>query len=205
MYFSSTSPLFVNVADFLNSATGGSEYIPGLVSIKPDAMEYVFDYVLGGAGAFAKRVFDTSTNTVPALLQGDFENLELNNVPLVRKLYGNVSERVTFEDYFDKVNHVLTRGEELKFAIKQGDPQQVRAVRTKYADELSIYPMVRALANRRNKLAAELRKVRENTKMPPEQKRRRQEILQKQIEQITNRVTKAYDQKVGDKYPGLFS
>jgi len=47
VYFSSTSPIFTNVADFLNRATGGSEYVPGYISIKPDAMEYVYDYILG--------------------------------------------------------------------------------------------------------------------------------------------------------------
>lgn len=205
MYFSSTSPIFVSVADFLNSATGGSEYIPGALSFKPDAMEYIYDYVLGGAGAFVKRVADTTTNTIPAALSGDLENLEINNVPVIRKLYGNVSERVSFEDYFNKVNHILTRGEELKFAIKEGNPEQIKAVRTKFADELRVYPAVKNLANQRNRLASELRKVREDTKMSPEFKRRRQEALQKQIEQITKRVTELYDKSIGDKYPGLFS
>lgn len=204
-YFSSTSPAAISVAQFLNEWTGGSEYVPGYISIKPDAMEYVYDYILGATGATARRVIDSAMNDVPKLLAGDLENIEINNVPVLRKVYGNVSERMSFEDYFDKVNHVLTRGEELKFAMKEGDPARIKAVRQKYADELKIYPAIKALANRRNKLAAELRKVRENEKMPPEQKRRRQEILQKQIEEITNRVDKLYGKQIGDKYPGLFS
>lgn len=204
VYFSSTSPIFTNVADFLNRATGGSEYVPGYVSIKPDAMEYVYDYILGATGATARRVFDTAMNDVPKLLQGDYANIEFNNVPVLRKIYGNVSERMSFEDYFDKVNHVLLRGEELKFAMKGGDPANVREVRAKYADELKIYPAIKALANRRNKIASELRKVRENTKMPPEQKRRRQDALQKQIEDITKRVDMLYGKQIGSKYPGLF-
>ena len=205
VYFSSTSPTAVSIAKYLNEWTGGSEYIPGYISIKPDAMEYVYDYILGATGATARRLADSAMNDVPKLLAGDLENIEMNNVFLLRKLYGNVSERMSFEDYFDKVNHVLTRGEELKFAIKEGDPARVREVRKKYADELAIYPAIKALANRRNKLAAELRKLRENEKIPTEQKRRRQDVLQKQIEDITNRVDKLYGKKIGDKYPGLFS
>ena len=205
VYFSSTSPIFTNVADFLNKATGGSEYVPGYISIKPDAMEYVYDYILGATGATARRVFDTAMNDVPKVLQGDFENIEFNNIPVLRKIYGNVSERMSFEDYFEKVNHVLLRGEELKFAMKEGDPGKIREVRAKYADELSIYPAIKALANRRNKIASELRKVKENTKMPPEQKRRRQDVLQKQIEEITKRVDQLYGKEIGSKYPGLFS
>jgi hypothetical protein len=204
-YFSSTSPAAISVAQFLNKATGGSEYIPGYVSIYPDAIEYVYDYILGAAGATARRVVDTAMNDVPKVLQGDWSNIEMNNIPIFRKVYGNVSERMSFEDYFNKVNHVLMRGEELKYAIKEGDPTRVKQVRAKFADELKIYPAIKALANRRNKLASELRKVRENTKMPPEQKRRRQDVLQKQIEDITKRVDLLYGKQIGSKYPGLFS
>jgi hypothetical protein len=203
-YFSSTSPAAISVAQFLNKATGGSEYIPGYVSIYPDAIEYVYDYILGAAGATARRVVDTAMNDVPKVLQGDWSNIEMNNIPIFRKVYGNVSERMSFEDYFNKVNHVLMRGEELKYAIKEGDPTRVKQVRAKFADELKIYPAIKALANRRNKLASELRKVRENAKMPPEQKRRRQDALQKQIEDITKRVDMLYGKQIGSKYPGLF-
>ncbi len=205
MYWSTTSPLFKNTADFMNWATGGTEYVPGMIDLSPDVMEYAFDYVLGGVGSFARRTYDTATNTIPAALSGDLQDIELNNIPLFRKLYGNVSTRVTFEDYFDKVNHVLARGEEMKSAMQSGDPGRIKSVRARFADELSIYPMVKSLANRRNKLASELRKVRENERMPPELKRRRQDILQNQIEQITNRVTKIYEDKVGNKYPSFLS
>ena len=205
MYWSTTSPLFKNTADFMNWATGGTEYVPGMIDLSPDVMEYAFDYVLGGVGSFARRTYDTATNTIPAALSGDLQDIELNNIPLFRKLYGNVSTRVTFEDYFDKVNHVLARGEEMKSAMQGGDPGRIKSVRARFADELSIYPMVKSLANRRNRLASELRKVRENERMPPELKRRRQDMLQNQIEQITNHVTKIYEDKVGNKYPSLFS
>jgi len=205
MYFSSTSPLFTKVADLLNSATGGTEYVPGVIDVSPDAMEYIYDYILGSAGGFAKRVYDTATNTIPAVISGDLQNVEMNNVPIFRKLYGNVSERVSFEDYFDKVNHVLARGEELKSAIKEGDPERIKTVRVKFADELKVYPAIKSLASQRNKLASELRKLRENEKIPPEVKRRRQEALQKQIERITKRVDELYNKSIGDKYPGLFS
>lgn len=204
-YWSSTSPIFRNVADFMNTATGGTEYVPGVIDWNPAIMEYIYDYALGGLGGFIRRTYDTTTQTIPAALTGDLENVEVNTIPVFRKLYGNVSERVTFEDYFNKVNHVLARGEELKSAVKEGNPERIRSVRARFADELKIYPAVRALANKRNQLAAELRKVRENEKMPPEAKRRRQDALQKQIEKITDRVNKLYEDNIDTGYPSLFS
>lgn len=204
-YFSSTSPTAKSVTQFLNEATGGSEYVPGYIDLSPDVMEYVFDYILGATGATLRRTIDTATNEMPKLLAGDYENIEFNNVPILRKVYGEVSERMSYEDYFDKVNHVLMRGEELKFAIKDGDPEKIRNVRKKFADELKIYPAIKALSNRRNALASMLRKIRENEKLPPEVKRQRQDALQKQIEAITGKVDKLYSDAIGKKYPGLFS
>lgn len=205
MYWSTTSPIFKNTAQFLNWATGGTEYVPGMIDLSPDVMEYMFDYMTGGVGAFARRIVDTATSTVPAALSGDLQEIEMNNVPIFRKLYGNVSTRVSLEDYFDKVNHVLARGEEYRSAMSEGNPERIKSVRARFGDEISIYPIVKSLANRRNKLAGDLRKLRNNPKIPPEQKRRRQELLQNQIEQITNRVNKLYEEKIGNKYPSLFS
>jgi hypothetical protein len=204
-YWSTTSPIFKNTADFLNTATGGTEYVPGALDFNPAIMQYMYDYITGGLGGFVRRTYDTATETIPAAFAGDLANVEINNIPVFRKLYGNVSERVTFEDYFDNVNHVLARGEELKSAIKEGDPQRIKNVRSRFADELKIYPAIKTLANRRNRLASELRKIRENDKLPPEVKRRRQDVLQKQIEVITDRVNKLYEDNIENKYPGLFS
>ena len=204
-YWTSTSPAFKNVAQFLNEATGGSEYVSGAIDLNPAVLEYIYDYFTGGLGAFVRRTYDTTTNKIPAALNGDLEALEANDIPLFRKLYGNVSERISFEDYFDKVNHVLARGEELKSAVKSGDPERIKDVRARFADELKIYPAVRALANRRNQLASQLRQIRENEKIPPEQKRRRIEMLQKQIEAITGRVGKLYEENVDTGYPSIFS
>jgi hypothetical protein len=204
-FFSSTSPTAISIADYLSKWTGGGEFVPGLIEVKPDVIEYVYDYILGATGATARRLFDTATNDLPRVIQGDWSNVEINNIPVFRKLVGNVSERMSFEDYFDKVNHVLLRGEELKDAIKNGDPERVRSVREKYKSELKIYPTIKALSNRRNKIASELRKLRENEKIPPESKLKRQEFLQKQLEEIINQVDILYGKEIGSKYPDFFS
>lgn len=167
-------------------------------------MEYVYDYILGATGATARRTIDTVMNDIPGLLKGDLSEIEINNVPVFRKVFGSVSERMSFEDYFEKVNHVLARGMELKSAMEDGDQARIKAVREKYKDELSIYPAIKSLSNRRNKLASELRKLRENDKIPEEQKRQRMDAISKQIEAITAQVDKLYGDKIGKKYPGLF-
>jgi hypothetical protein len=200
VYWSSTSPAFVNVADFLSKATGGGEYVPGVLEVKPDVLEYVFDYALGGVGAFVKRTFDTATNTIPAALTGDLQNLEVNNIPVFRRIAGNVSDRVSTEEYIDQVNHVVSRGRELEEAIKNGDPDSIKSIRSSYKDELRIYGQVKQIANQRNRLATDLKRIRENEKMPTAQKIVRSEQIQKQMERLTKQVNVLYADNVGNRW-----
>lgn len=200
VYWSSTSPAFVNLANFLSKATGGGEYVPGVLEVKPDVLEYTFDYALGGVGSFIKRTFDTATNTIPAALTGDLQNIEVNNIPVFRRVVGNVSERVRTEEYMDQVNHVLSRGKELEEALKNGDPDSVKSIRSSYKDEIRIYGQVKQISNQRNRLATDLKRIRENKKMPTEQKIVRSEQIQKQMERLTKQVNELYAKNIGNKW-----
>lgn len=203
-YWSTTNPIFKSTAQFLNSATGGGEYVQGSIDIKPDIIEYLYNYFTGGAGAFVTRTYDTAVNTIPTLLRGDLEEVELNNVPVLRRVFGNVSEKVMTEGYMDNANYLLSRGKELEAAIKSGDSERIKEVREKYKDEIRIYPRVKALVNRRNKIASDLRKLEENPRIPEEQKKPRIDQMKKQITQIRAEVNKIYEQVAGDKFPSIF-
>jgi hypothetical protein len=88
LYLNSTSPMFVSIAEFINSYTGGTDVIPGYVDMSPDAMQYLFEYYLGGAGAFVRRVADFGSVGVPSALQGEFDDIEVGQVPFVRAWVG---------------------------------------------------------------------------------------------------------------------
>jgi len=155
---------------------------------------------LGGVGSFIKRTFDTATNTIPAALTGDLQNIEVNNIPVFRRVVGNVSERVRTEEYMDQVNHVLSRGKELEEALKNGDPDSVKSIRSSYKDEIRIYGQVKQISNQRNRLATDLKRIRENKKMPTEQKIVRSEQIQKQMERLTKQVNELYAKNIGNKW-----
>lgn len=203
-FWTTTSPAFKSLAQFLNSATGGSEYVPGAVDISPDVMEYWYDYFLGGAGAFVRRTWDTATSTIPSALRGDLEEVEINNIPILRKVVGNVSDRVITEGYMANANYLLARGKELDAAIKSGDAERIKETREKYKEELRVYPRVKSLVNRRNKIASDLRKVRENPRIPQEQKRVRIQQMQRQIVDITVEVNKIYEKVNAGRFPDIF-
>lgn len=203
-YWTTTSPLFKSLTQFLNSATGGSEYVPGMIDLSPDVVQYLFEYATGGAGAFALRTIDTPANVIIPLLKGDLDEIEMNNVPVFRKLVGNVSDRVITEGYMQNANYLLSRGKELEAAVQSGDAARVKETREKYKEEIRVYPQVKSLVNRRNKIASDLRKLRENPRIPEDQKRVRVDQMQKQIVEITSQVNSIYEKIADKKSIGVF-
>lgn len=203
-YWTTTSPLFKSLTQFLNSATGGSEYVPGMIDLSPDVIQYLFEYATGGAGAFALRTIDTPANVIIPLLRGDLDEIEMNNVPVFRKLVGNVSDRVITEGYMQNANYLLSRGKELEAAVQSGDAARVKETREKYKEEIRVYPQVKSLVNRRNKIASDLRKLRENPRIPEDQKRVRVDQMQKQIVEITSQVNSIYEKIADKKSIGVF-
>ena len=204
MYWSSTSSLFTKPADWLSKMTGGTDYVPGLIEIKPGHIEYWADFLGGGAAAFAKRSYGAVTGEIPKLLRGDLENIDLNNVPVVRRVVGTVSERIQTEDYMDKVNHVLQRGMEFEAAKKEGDFKSAQAAQKNYAGELRIYNQVKQLNNKRARLASDLKKLRANPKISPEQMLLRSEQIQKQMRAVMEQVNILYGKNVKENTLGLF-
>jgi hypothetical protein len=204
IHWSSTNPVYTTISDWMSKLTGGTDYVPGLVEVKPDQIEYLADFLGGGVAAFAKRTIDMSTRELPKLLRGDLENMDINNVPVVRRLVGNVSERVQTEDYMDKVNHVLQRGMELDAARKEGDLASVKRAQENYAGELKIYHQVKQLNNKRSRLASDLRKLRNNPKISPEQLLLRTQQIQKQMNSVMDQVNTLYGKNVKENPLGLF-
>jgi hypothetical protein len=57
-YFSTVNPVARWFSDGLNKATGGDDVQPGLASVSPDVVQYLFGYVTGGAGRFVGKATD---------------------------------------------------------------------------------------------------------------------------------------------------
>jgi hypothetical protein len=203
-HWDGVSPYFKTLTQFLNSATGGSEYVPGMIDFSPEVMEYFFNYALGGAGAFVLRTLETPVNVIIPAFTGDLDEIDLNDVPVFRKLGGTVTDRAITEGYITNANYLLSRGKELDAAIKSGDATRIKDTREKYREELKVYPRVKSLVNRRNKIASDLKKLRNNPRVPENQKRIRVDQMQKQIVDITAEVNKIYENIADKKGIGIF-
>ena len=87
--------------EWMNKATGGSAQFPGDVDINPDKFWHIFDYFLGGAGQFVRR---TSAITRDAVIKATNDELEVefNDIPLLRKMYGEPSKYYDMEKFMDR-------------------------------------------------------------------------------------------------------
>ena len=96
MAFRSTPEVFKRSAKFLNAMTRGDESTSGILDFSPDTMNHMFQFALGGTGAFAIR----SMNALEKGLTG----LEItpNEVPFYRRIVGEVSDFDQQTDFYDR-------------------------------------------------------------------------------------------------------
>lgn len=104
------------VAEAMNSATGGNDYRPGLVSWTPDQIDYVVGQLTGGVGRELLKV----EQTITALFPG--EDLPPHKVPVLGRLYGNTRGASGNSDkFYDNIRTVNMVEAEVKGRARAGD------------------------------------------------------------------------------------
>ena len=88
---------------WLNEATRGTVHRKGIVDINPDVIWYVIETYLGGAGQFITRTGETTTKIAAKFMEGGEDiKLTYNDIPLMRKLYGEPSKYYDFQKFKDR-------------------------------------------------------------------------------------------------------
>ena len=86
-YFPSATGMSVEIAKTLNEATGGNEVTSGLIDLSPEVIDHVSSFVVGSAGAFWGRSFDS----LGKVLNGQADKVETGAIPFVRVVRSSVS------------------------------------------------------------------------------------------------------------------
>ena len=88
---------------WLNEATRGTVHKKGIVDINPDVLWYVIESYLGGAGQFVTRAGETTTKIAAKFMEGGEDiKLTYNDIPLLRKLYGEPSKYYDFQKFKER-------------------------------------------------------------------------------------------------------
>ena len=190
LYWSTTSPSAKWIAENLNSLTGGSAIQSGILDVSPDLMEYWIGFLTGGAGMFAQRTADLAFGTIPTALTEGFEDEMVRQVPFARKLFYSVSSREDLSGFIENRNKVLQAEELLKSALESNDLAQARSVRNRYKKELRISGQVKAMNNARNRILRQMKQIKDNPRLPEDQKKKIIERLGDQLDSVMTRANK---------------
>lgn len=101
----STNQNIVAITQWLNEVTGGSEYTSGLADVNPDKVEHMLEFLGGGTLKFINNVSKTG-NYIFERANGEEVEIKAREIPFLRKVYGEPSEFISKEIYYDRKTEI---------------------------------------------------------------------------------------------------
>ena len=191
-YWSNTGPVPVWAAEQLNRLTGGNEVRKGAVDISPEHLQYAFDYATGATGKFAQRVTKFGTDTVPSMLRGDFEDVEVGDIPFARRIVGSVNSRANTERYYSVSEEVQTVAEELEMYSESGRVEDARRVVREHPTEVQLIGAFEDANKALSGLRKQLRELRATDAVPAPRKREMEEQIKSSMDRLMAQLNKLY-------------
>jgi hypothetical protein len=184
LYWSTTSPSAIWIANNLNSLTGGNEVRPGLIDMSPDIIQFWFEFVTGGIGRFAMNSAEVPFTVAEEGITAE----NIRNIPFVKKVIGSVSEREDMTSYIEGAKQILTAGEELKRARETGDAAWVKQTIGRYGKELRLVGAMRSFESALREVSKMRNRINDNPNIPDEQKKVLLGRLEERRQMILNRA-----------------
>ena len=191
-YWSNTNEVPKYIAEQLNSLTGGNEVRKGAVDWSPEVLQYVFDYATGAAGKFATRTAKFGAETVPSLLQGDFENIEVGDIPFARRVVGSVNSRANTERYYAVAEEVETVAAELKMFSESGRVEEARRVFQANPAEVQMIGAFEKANKALSAMRKQIRDLRETEAIPAPRKKEMIDQIKAEQDRLMAMLNKAY-------------
>ena len=110
-------------ARFINSATGGSQYHEGFISLTPATINNVIRGYGGGVASFVTSIADTT-----ATRGIDRDRTEWWRAPFVKQLYGEVDRIQDQALAYDRLGEIEKSAEPMRRALKAGDREAAQAI-----------------------------------------------------------------------------
>ena len=183
-HWTNTGAVSKFIVQTINDLTFGDEVESGLIDISPDTIEYFYEYVIGGAGAFIGRSANLVFDVIPAIASGDFEGNLPNRIPFIRKVIKQPSDRVDTQNYLEKRKELYTIFSRIDLARRRGDPETIRKLIARYDDEVRIYGRFKALDNARNRLLRQIKELERNLRLSDDVRQKLIKLRRERIQEI---------------------
>lgn len=111
-YFTTTSPVAIDMAQFLNRTTGGNAFKPGKIDLYPGDLQYVWEFAAGGLGQTVNRTDAMVRNWVNGV------PTPVNQIPVLRHFVGQDTKQTTTEGYYEDRDAVQKGMSQVRKALK---------------------------------------------------------------------------------------
>jgi hypothetical protein len=187
-YWSTTGEVPKWIASQINKLTGGDIGRAGALDWSPEQLDYVYSYLTGTLGRSIERAATTGANIV----QGDYQNIDVNNVPVIRRFVGNTGSRGNANIYYDNANDVFSTQNTVKAYQQLGDAGGVRAALLEHPAAAQMIPVFTQAEKALQDLRAQLRQVRASTAISEDRRRAMEQQIKDQQDAIMARANQLY-------------
>lgn len=142
-YYAGVSEASKQIADAMNRATGGTIAERGWLDVSPEYIDHMFGFATGGAGRTVGRAVDLVAKSVT----GNFEEIELRDVPVARSLVyatGDWLDRDRYYRFRDQVKEAHASAKAYQEAGKPV-PKHIARIDALYSDMLAAEKVLRAI------------------------------------------------------------
>lgn len=178
------------VTETLNKATGGTAVTPGVIDISPETLDHLVGTALGGAGRFASNMVNTPYDLVVRP-----KDLELYEIPMVRRLIGQTGDRQrseTFYQRFEETAYARAEFDQLREMRRDHAAQDEVKTREKYIERK--YPIAAKMVIEAKRTQAQLQALRRQRRLYEEREGKMLESArQERIQDINERIGEIMD------------
>jgi len=190
-YFPNARTASIAIAKGLNKATGGDSITPGMVSVSPETIDYLFNYFSGAAGSFIGRSVDMGAN-----LFNDKE-MAIRDVNFALVVFGSTTPWADRSLAYDRISEVRVAAKTIEKYSDIGDTKKVENLLSKNSNLLALYGSGKKQNSVSEGIAAELSLLNKTKKsvQASDLSEKEKDVYIKQIEDAEKQYVDAFNRE----------
>ncbi|ECZ2621972.1 hypothetical protein F7287_09350 [Salmonella enterica] len=184
----STPEAYKSFVNWLNTATGGSQYRSGAVDINPDTLKYWIDYISGGTGRFIGQTVDAAAKSYNGT------DIPSQQIPFLGKISGQVLPYDDQQKMYDRIDELRQYDAELK-TLRGADRT---AFLNKYRGQISMNGIIHQTQHQLKNLRKQRDEIYSDPTLSAREQSQRVKAVELRMKAVTDRFNREYREKVGD-------
>lgn len=184
----STPEAYKSFVNWLNTATGGSQYRSGAVDINPDTLKYWIDYISGGTGRFIGQTVDAAAKSYNGI------DIPPQQIPFLGKISGKVMPYTDQQAMYEHIDELRQFDAELK-TLRGADRT---AFLNKYRGQISMNGIIHQSQIQLKNLRKQRDEIYSDPTLTARQQANRVLMVEQNMKKVVDRFNREYREKVGN-------